>query len=240
MSAKYRKHFLPLESNPEVFNELLQLLGVPEEIAFEDVFTLDEPDFLPRPALAVVLVFPTTGGYDARLAASESSRPEYTGRGAGEPVLWFKQTINNACGLYAIMHALGNSKAQSFIKPDSLLFRLFQDCVPREPSERAKVLEDSAELESAYATVATKGDSAVPESPEAEVYFHYICFARSDLNGHIYDLNGDCKGPVDTGVVIGAEADLLGPEALEVIKKYIDREGGNIQFNLMALVHHES
>ncbi|KAK3332361.1 ubiquitin carboxyl-terminal hydrolase, family 1 [Cercophora scortea] len=239
MSAKYRKHFLPLESNPEVFNELLQLLGVPEEIAFEDVFTLDEPDSLPRPALAVVLVFPTTGGYDARLAASESSRPQYTGCGTGEPVLWFKQTINNACGLYAILHALGNSKAKSFIKPDSLLSRLFQAAIPQEPAERAKVLEDSAELEAAYATVATKGDSVAPENPEDDVYFHYICFARSDVDGHIYDLNGDCKGPVDTGVAIGPEADLLGPEALEVIKKYIDQEQGNIQFNLMALVQHE-
>ena len=124
-TGRVRKHFLPLESNPEVFNELLQLLGVTSDIGFEDVFTLDEPQFLPRPALAVVLVFPTTDRYETKKAALESSRPEYTGSGNGEPVVWFKQTINNACGLYAILHALSNGKARQFISKPSIIRYFF-------------------------------------------------------------------------------------------------------------------
>lgn len=98
MCSTYKKHFLPLESNPIIFNELMQALGASTEVAFQDVFTLEEPHLLPRPALAVVLVLPTTQGYQERKAAVESSRTEYTGSGSGEPVVWFKQTINNACG----------------------------------------------------------------------------------------------------------------------------------------------
>jgi hypothetical protein len=58
MDNRYIKHFLPLESNPAVFNELIHLLGAEDEIAFEDVLTLDDPELIPRPALAVVLVLP--------------------------------------------------------------------------------------------------------------------------------------------------------------------------------------
>ena len=56
MSTAHRKHFLPLESNPEVFNELIHLLGASDEIAFEDVLSLDEPSLLPQqPTLAAIL-----------------------------------------------------------------------------------------------------------------------------------------------------------------------------------------
>ena len=108
MVGAYRKHFLPLESNPEVFNELIYSLGASQEIAFEDIFTFDEPDLLPRPTLALIMVFPATAAYEARKAAVESARAEYTGSGHKEPAIWFKQTIHNACGLYAILHALSN------------------------------------------------------------------------------------------------------------------------------------
>lgn len=111
----YTKHFTPLESNPQVFNELIQRLGASKNLKFEDVYTLDDPHLPPRPALAAILVIPTTTKFEAKKAALESSRTEYAGKGADEPVIWFKQTINNACGLYAILHALSNGKARELI-----------------------------------------------------------------------------------------------------------------------------
>jgi ubiquitin carboxyl-terminal hydrolase L3 len=114
MLKEYKKHFLPLESNPDVFNELIRLLGAKDEIAFEDVLTLDEPEFLPRPALAVVLVLPSTPADDEKKVAMEADRPDYNGED-GEPVLWFEQRIHNACGLYAILHALCNVEPHRFL-----------------------------------------------------------------------------------------------------------------------------
>ena len=104
-----RKHYLPLESNPEVFTQLIHTLGVPLE--FCDVFSIDEPDLLamiPRPVFALVLVFPTTEAYEKQCKLEEANRDEYTGCGEREDVIWFKQTIHNACGLYAILHAACN------------------------------------------------------------------------------------------------------------------------------------
>lgn len=47
--AIYRKHFIPLESDPDVFNELINLLGVSPSLRFEDVLSLDGPHLLPGP-----------------------------------------------------------------------------------------------------------------------------------------------------------------------------------------------
>lgn len=117
MTTAHRKHFTPLESNPVVFTDLLHQLGAPS-LAFSDVLSLDEPDLLaliPRPVLALILVFPTSNKYGAEKAKDESVRAEYTGRGEDEAVIWFRQTINNACGLYGILHATSNGEARSSI-----------------------------------------------------------------------------------------------------------------------------
>lgn len=112
MVSASRKAFFPLESNPEVFNELIRLLGVSPRLQFEDIFSLDEPEFLPHPSLALVLVFPAD---EVLKADAASDRAEYTGSGEGEPVIWFKQTIQNACGLYAVLHGVCNGAARTYI-----------------------------------------------------------------------------------------------------------------------------
>lgn len=112
MEKPLRKAYYPLESNPDVFNELIGLLGVSPQLAFEDVFSLEDPEFLPHPALALVLVFPADV-LEKEYAASTAV--EYTGSGDDEPTIWFKQTIHNACGLYAVLHALCNGEAARYI-----------------------------------------------------------------------------------------------------------------------------
>jgi len=129
---KYRKHFIPLESNPDVFNQLIRLLGAPESLVFEDVFTLDEPEFLPHPALALILIFPTAENYEEQRAAEDASHEDSSSSRPGEEVVWFKQTINNACGLYAILHALSNGEARGLIGNNEAL---------HPPSARANNLE---------------------------------------------------------------------------------------------------
>ena len=118
MERQYRKHFIPLESNPELFTELIHKLGVSESLAFHDILSLSDPDllsFVPRPALALVLVFPTTFNYEAKLEEQDRDTPEYTKAGDEEDVIWYRQTINNACGLYAILHAISNGAARDFL-----------------------------------------------------------------------------------------------------------------------------
>lgn len=116
-----------------------------------------------------------------------------------------------------------------------MIDRLLQRAVPLAYRDRAKVVEDSAELEAIHTKMAQKGDTAVPESAEDEVNHHYIGLVKS-RSGQLYEMDGDRKGPVNMGADLGDE-DLLGEIALGVVKKFIEREEGrNIGFNLMALV----
>jgi ubiquitin carboxyl-terminal hydrolase L3 len=83
--------------------------------------------------------------------------------------------------------------------PGSHLHRLIERCQPLGPVDRARALENDMELELAYRLVATQGTSEVPTNPEDEVDFHYVCFVKSNKNNHLYELDGDRKGPKDRG-----------------------------------------
>lgn len=112
-ARQYRKHFIPLESNPEVFTELIHKLGMSKSLCFQDVFSLDDPellDLLPRPVHALILVFPTTEAYERRVEVEDSEVKDDLNVEDEEDVVFFKQTINNACGLYAILHAVCNGE----------------------------------------------------------------------------------------------------------------------------------
>ncbi|KAA8623474.1 ubiquitin carboxyl-terminal hydrolase isozyme L1 [Pyrenophora tritici-repentis] len=234
----YKKHFLPLESNPELFTELLHRLGFSKAFSFHDVLSIDDPEllaFIPRPALALVLVFPTTTTYEKHKKDEEETMEDYAKSGLQEEVIWYKQTINNACGLYGILHAVSNGDARDFAVQGSHLHHLLEKCEPLGPFDRANVLENDTELESAYREVATQGSSQVPANAEDEVDFHYVCFVKSNENGHLYELDGDRKGPKDRGP-LEPDEDVLSDGGRKVIKEFIEREQGqNTNFSLLAL-----
>lgn len=112
-STKYVKHFTPLKSNPEVFNQLIYDMGISPNLHFEDIFSLDEPGLLPHPVLALILVFPTSDTYEEdKVKADDSIRAQ----SVNDDIIWFEQTINNACGLYAILHSIYNSEARAYVR----------------------------------------------------------------------------------------------------------------------------
>lgn len=111
MSTAYCKSFIPLESNPEVFTKLVHLLGGSDDLFFQDVVSLDE-DLLPSSAIAFVLIFPTTDRYERHIETEDSNLPP-DGHPQDNDIIWFKQTINNACGLYSVLHALCNGYART-------------------------------------------------------------------------------------------------------------------------------
>lgn len=102
----YEDHFYPLESDPDIFTELARRLGARANVLFEEVYSLDEALLLPRNAAAIIVLFPTSDDYEQRLEVekqlySDAARPQHP--------RWFKQKVNNACGLYALLHAICNT-----------------------------------------------------------------------------------------------------------------------------------
>ena len=97
---------------------LVHKLGLSPAFSFHDVFSIDDPDllaFVPRPASALLLVFPVSQSYETFRMEEAKAKTEYEGKGLAEPVIWYKQTIRNACGLIGILHAVSNGTSRGFI-----------------------------------------------------------------------------------------------------------------------------
>ena len=112
--SRYAKCFQPLESDPDVFNALVHALGAPKTAHFSDVVSLDSSmlDFVPRPVIAVILAFP-----ESKQDEVVKKRTDNTGLATvAADVIWLPQTIDNACGMYAAIHAFGNSSAQKSLR----------------------------------------------------------------------------------------------------------------------------
>lgn len=113
---EYEKQYVPLESDPAIFTELMHALGVSEHLEFIDVLSIQDEELLgmiPRPVLALIVIFheeDTTKMIDLSLVTCLPSR-EYP-----KELMWFEQTIDNACGLYALLHAVSNGPASEFVR----------------------------------------------------------------------------------------------------------------------------
>ncbi|KAL2074234.1 hypothetical protein VTL71DRAFT_8012 [Oculimacula yallundae] len=237
---KGRKAFVPLENNPEVMSALVHKLGLSPALSFHDVFSIEDPEllsFIPRPANALLLVFPVSKSYENFRVQEDSDKAVYDGKGAGEPVIWYKQTIRNACGLIGILHAVSNGSSREFIQPDSNLEKLVKDATPLGPIERADLLYNSQALENAHQSAASQGQSATPDA-EDNIDLHYVCFVKDEKN-HLWEMDGRRKGPLDRGL-IGAEDDVLSEKALDLgprlfMKREAETAGGELRFSLIAL-----
>ncbi|KXH32995.1 ubiquitin carboxyl-terminal hydrolase, family 1 [Colletotrichum salicis] len=174
-----KKTVIPLENNPEVFTSLIHDLGISPDLGFFDVYSLDEPSLLalvPRPALALIFISPAPMYYAVRAADGTKLAKEdgvtYTGSGPDEPVIWFRQTIENACGLYALIHAVGNGPAREFVQEGSLIESLLKEAEPLGWEQRADVLYNSQPLEEAHMKAARRGDTAAPPAEEKPGTLH--------------------------------------------------------------------
>lgn len=237
MMANQQKAFVPLENNPEVMTKLAHKLGLSEGYAFHDVYSLTDPDLLalvPRPALALLFIYPTTAEAEKYYAEENTREADYDGTG-GEPVLFYRQRIVDACGLIGLLHCITNP-TRSAINAGSDLDILIKQALPLKPEARAQLLVDSDMLEAAHGEAAQQGQSEAPPpgqcGPSA-----FIAFAKGS-DGHLYELEGRRKGPVDRGA-LPADADVLSEEALRLGPlPFIQREevhGGNLLFSCTVL-----
>lgn len=219
-------------------SHLVHQLGFPQNLGFTDVYSIDEPDllaFVPRPSYALLLVFPVSKAYESARIAEDATVPEYTGVGPG--VMWFKQTIRNACGLIGLLHVVANGEARKHILPKSDLAQLLHEAEPLMPSQRADLLYASKALESAHADAAKLGDTAAPQA-EDNVDLHFVAFVKGE-DGHLWELDGRRKGPLDRGMLAEGE-DALSESALALgVRRFLTMEaqGGapDLRFSLVSL-----
>ncbi|KAI0418614.1 putative ubiquitin carboxyl-terminal hydrolase [Xylaria grammica] len=228
--------FIPLEANPELMTSLLRKLGLSSALQVHDVYSITEPEllaFIPRPALALLLVFPVSATYESSRLAEDAGVEEYKGHGDSEPVIWWRQTIRNACGLMGLLHAVSNGPARGFIESDTPLSTLLAQSIPLPPAERSALLEKTPALASAHHEAASQGQTVAPDAQD-DVDLHYVCFVKND-DGTLWELDGRRKGPIARGK-LDADEDVLSDKALLWGPlKFLERGGGDMRFSCVAL-----
>ncbi|GAA5805066.1 hypothetical protein EDC94DRAFT_585955 [Helicostylum pulchrum] len=225
-NKKALKRWVPLEANPEVWNEIVHKCGVDPNWNYVDVYGFD-PELLamiPRPVQAIIFLFPITEAYE-KFKAEEEAHLAKCGQYISPEVVFFKQTISNACGMIALLHSLGSSDDE-IIGPG-----LFNDIISQAKNasieERVELLENSVELASVHEAAAYDGQTVAPDREDA-IDLHFVCFVEVDQ--HLYELDGRKAFPINHGKC----SDLVKSAAV-VMRKYMERDPEETHFSAIAL-----
>ena len=201
--------WLPLESDPDLLNTYTSDINNGFNGQFCDVYGFDDDllAMVPQPVMALLFLFPVG-------CRKNQDQSKYTGK------CWFsKQTISNACGTVAILHALANTGMAS-----GNVLKYIQDTATSTPLERAKLLETAAFIEKAHKNTAQLGRTEINEDTD----LHFVSIIPID--NHIVEFDGRFDAPIDHGTFTNFLKD-----GTKVIQKIIENSNAK-QFNIMALV----
>ncbi|BFG31311.1 hypothetical protein CerSpe_175850 [Prunus speciosa] len=218
------KRWLPLEANPDVMNQFLWGLGLPEhEAECCDVYGLDGEllEMVPKPVLAVLFLYPITSQSEEERMMQANEKQEPKGR-----VYFLKQTVGNACGTIGLLHAVGNITSEIKLVEESYLDRFFKSTATMDPLERAAFLEKDREMEVAHSVAATGGETEATDNVDT----HFICF--SCVDGELYELDGRKSGPISHGP---SSPNSLLQDAAKVIQGMIQKNPDSLNFNVIAV-----
>ncbi|GMN30980.1 hypothetical protein TIFTF001_003050 [Ficus carica] len=222
--APSSKRWLPLEANPDVMNQFLWGLGLPEtEAECCDVYGLGEEllEMVPKPVLAVLFLYPLTQQSEEERIQQANEVKEPHGR-----VYYMRQTVGNACGTVGLLHAVGNITSEIKLVEGSFLDKFFKSTANMDALERARFLENDTEMEVAHAVAATAGDTEASD----DVNTHFICFTCVD--GTLYELDGRKTGPISHG---SSSPEALLKDAAQVIQGMIEKNPDSLNFNVIAI-----
>ncbi|KAK8614086.1 hypothetical protein V6N13_122461 [Hibiscus sabdariffa] len=218
------KRWLPLEANPDVMNQFLWGLGIPEtEAECCDVYGLDDEllAMVPQPVLAVLFLYPITSQTEEERLQQDNEK-----RNVSRKVYFMKQTVGNACGTIGLLHSVGNVTSEIKLQEGSFLDRFFKSTATMDPLERAAFLEKDGEMEVAHTVAASAGETEASDNVDT----HFICFTCVD--GELYELDGRKSGPISHGP--SSPSGLL-QDAAKVIKGMIQKNPESLNFNVIAL-----
>ncbi len=118
------------------------------------------------------------------------------------------------------------------ILPSTPLDRFRKAVIDLDPEARVRYLYEDTEIERLHMAAAQIGDSAVP-SAEEDNFNHFITYVRG-RDGHLWELNGGMKGPVNRGAL---EGDVISDGGLETGVRGFLRiaGGGEVGFSVVAL-----
>jgi ubiquitin carboxyl-terminal hydrolase L3 len=206
---------------------------VSSEWSVVDVIGLDEEllAFIPRPIVSLLLLFPTN---EEKIDSKEDSE-EDNNKIENEDekrceVYFMRQTIGNACGTIALIHAIANNMDCIQFSPKSSLKSFIDLSKSLTPEERAKLLETNEDICNAHQMCAREGQTSAPVL-NRDVNHHFIAFVEK--SGFLYQLDGRKEFPINHGKTT---KDNFVSDAAKVCQQFISKDPNNLNFTVVALV----
>jgi ubiquitin carboxyl-terminal hydrolase L3 len=222
------KAWLPLEANAHLLTEYGKVIGLPAGLGFHEVISM-EPwalEMIPTPVEAVLLVFPIS---------EDPPEDDFAESGidtAIESCYFMEQTVGNACGTIALLHALINLSLSGkyTFEPSSYVSRILESTKHLTARLRADWLATDPEIEALHARFQVLGDTPVEGSEDVDT--HFICFIR--CNDHIVELDGR-RGHALTRAYT-EEGNGFPEKVFDIIRtEFVDRNPGELRFSILAL-----
>jgi len=212
-----------IESDPGVFTELIQTVGV-KGVQFEELFDMDDASFdRLKPIYGLIFLFK----WDKDI---KDDKPVLKDGAPG--VFFMNQVINNACATQAIVSILLN-RPDIDVGDDLKMFKEFTTGLP--PQMIGEQLDSMETIKTAHNSFARAEpfvfEEKQPKSSEDDEAFHFVGYVP--VNGHLYELDGLKRGPVLVGECTLDNWLAVARPAIESrIQQYSQKE---IRFNLLAL-----
>ncbi|XP_015691789.1 ubiquitin carboxyl-terminal hydrolase 3-like isoform X2 [Oryza brachyantha] len=145
-----------------------------------------------------------------------------------ETLFFIKQieSLGNACGTIALIHAVGNAYPEISLLKNSSLDTFAKSSSGMTSYERAMFLEKDDDMARAHSVAASAGDTKLSDDVEE----HYICFVECD--GTLYELDGMKPGPIKHG---SSSPESLLQDAVNIIKATMHNIPNSVKFNVMVL-----
>ena len=140
-----------------------------------------------------------------------------------------KQTISNACGTVAMIHAVANNRDRIQLKDGSFLKKFLDETANISPDKRAEALEADDKICATHDQVAQEGQTSAPNL-EDKVDYHFVAFVES--GGSLFELDGRKSAPINLGPT--SRAEFLANAAKEC-QAYMKRDPENLNFVIVAL-----
>lgn len=211
-----RKTWLPLESDPALVNKYMWKMGVDEsKWRFYDVWSFDAQGLahIPTPVLAVMLLFPVTQASEkARQDEEKTIKEKKTEPPKG--VYHVRQTVGNACGTIALLHAVMNNAEKLKFKQGSFFAKFRAQTHGQTSEQRAKSLDESKDLEEEHEVVAREGKTDAKSRAFANLHF----ISLVSVGGVLYELDGRKTQPIAHGSTNPAT---FLQDSIKVIKKFM-------------------
>ncbi|GAM22103.1 hypothetical protein SAMD00019534_052780 [Acytostelium subglobosum LB1] len=211
-----------IESDPGVFTELIQQIGV-KDVQVEELYTLDSSEFLKlKPIFGLIFLFKWTKDDDTRQPVENDS------------LFFANQVIHNACATQAILSILMNSKD---IDVGEELNNFKQFTTGFSYTMKGEAIGDMKVLRENHNSFSRPEPFIFGSKPakKDDDVFHFISYIP--FEGKIYELDGLKRGPICLGECTDDDwLEKVSPIIQERINKYSQTE---IRFNLMAIIRNK-